>query len=131
MHTAEMHTAERKPIMPPGPSAHIDAAFLAGGGEMGERMRQHDWSTTPLGATSIWPAALKTAVAIMLAARQPMFLWWGTNLTTLYNDACRPLVGDRHPAALGQPASQVWHEVWDELGSRAERAMVHEAGTYD
>ena len=98
--------------MSPGSSAHVDAAFLAGSGEMGTRMRALDWTATPLGSTSSWPLPLRTAVAIMLASRQPMFIWWGASLTTLYNDACRPLLGDKHPEALGQPASQVWHEVW-------------------
>ncbi len=117
--------------MCPGPTAQIDAGFLAGGGEMGERMRGHDWSATSLGPATAWPTALKTTVAIMLASRQPMFVWWGPGLTTLYNDAYRALAGDRHPDALGQPASQVWHEVWDELGGRAQRALLHDAGTFD
>ena len=117
--------------MCPGPTAHIDAGFLTGGGEMGERMRGHDWSATSLGPTTSWPTALQTTVAIILGSRQPMFVWWGPGLTTLYNDAFRALAGDRHPDALGQPASEVWHEVWDELGRRAERALLHDAGTFD
>jgi len=31
--------------------------FLDGGGEMGERIRQFDWSQTPLGAPQEWPGA--------------------------------------------------------------------------
>jgi len=117
--------------MASGRSATVDVGFLHGGGEMGERMRQLDWATTPLGPTGRWPASLKTAVRTMLAARQPMFIWWGENLITLYNDAYRALAGDKHPGALAQPASRAWHEVWDELGPRAARAMLDDAGTFD
>ena len=41
--------------------------FLNGGGEMGRRMRDYDWSRTPLGVPSLWPQALKTLVAVMMA----------------------------------------------------------------
>ena len=117
--------------MPPGPTAAADAGFLHGGGEMGERIRQLDWAATPLGPAARWPLPLKTTVRTMLAARQPMFIWWGENLLTLYNDAYRALAGDKHPGALGQPASRAWHEVWNELGPRAARAMLDDAGTFD
>lgn len=30
-------------------SGATDDGFIAGGGEMGARMRAHDWSSTPLG----------------------------------------------------------------------------------
>ena len=30
-------------------------AFLAGGGEMGALMREHDWSTSPLDSPENWP----------------------------------------------------------------------------
>jgi hypothetical protein len=34
-----------------------------GGGEMGERMRRHDWDSTSLGCAKRWPQSLTTAVA--------------------------------------------------------------------
>jgi hypothetical protein len=40
--------------------------FLAGGGEMGERMRALDWTQTPLGSPVNWPQSLKTIVRVML-----------------------------------------------------------------
>jgi hypothetical protein len=33
--------------------------FLLGGGEMGARMRSHDWSQTPLGSIETWQQSLK------------------------------------------------------------------------
>lgn len=102
--------------------------FLSGGGELGERIRAHDWIETPLGTAREWPQELRTAVRIMLASRQPMSIWWGTELTVLYNDACRALIGGYHPAALGQPAPSAWREVWEEMGPRVEGAIRGEGG---
>jgi hypothetical protein len=47
-----------------------DAAtdFLLGGGEMGQRMRDRDWSQSPLGPAEAWPSNLKTSLSIALAA---------------------------------------------------------------
>ena len=52
-------------------------AFVAGGGDMGERIRAFDWAATSLGPMSEWPQGLKTAVRIMLTSRQPIWVGWG------------------------------------------------------
>ena len=98
---------------------------------MGERMRAFDWPATPLGPVARWPESLKTCVRIILTSRQPMFVWWGEQLINLYNDAYRSIVGGKHPWALGQPASAVWREIWDQVEPRAARAMRGNEGTYD
>ena len=74
-----------------------DLAFLSGGGEMGERIRTFDWSTTPLGPPARWPQSLKTAVRIMLTSRQPIWIGWGPELIYLYNDPYKAIIGGRHP----------------------------------
>ncbi|WP_437635715.1 ATP-binding protein [Sorangium sp. So ce854] len=119
-------TSERTP-----PDRADARAVLAGGGEMGERMRALDWSKTPLGPVSSWPQSLKTCLRIILTSRQPMFVWWGDALINLYNDAYKSIVGGKHPEALGQPASVVWREIWDQVGPRAASAMRRDEGTYD
>ncbi|HEX3597850.1 MAG TPA: histidine kinase, partial [Polyangiaceae bacterium] len=106
-------------------------SYLAGGGEMGTRIRAMDWSETPLGPIESWPATLRTCVRVVLTSRQPMFVWWGDELVNLYNDAYRTILGGKHPAALGQPASAVWKEIWDVVGPRATSAMRGDEGTYD
>lgn len=105
--------------------------FLAGGGELGARLREMDWNETSLGSPHRWPQSLKTAVRIMLTSRQPMFVWWGPELINLYNDAYKAIVGGKHPEALGQPASVVWREIWAQVGPRAEHAITRNEGTYD
>ncbi|MBV9386453.1 MAG: response regulator, partial [Chroococcidiopsidaceae cyanobacterium CP_BM_ER_R8_30] len=107
------------------------ASFLQGGGEMGARVRAYDWSQTSLGAPEQWQQSLKTAVRIMLTSRQPMWVWWGEDLINLYNDAYRTILGGKHPEMLGQPASVVWHEIWDQVGPRAELVMFKNEATYD
>jgi PAS domain S-box-containing protein len=98
---------------------------------LGYLMRQKDWSENPLGPVERWPQALKTAVRIMLTSRQPMFVWWGDELINLYNDAYKSIIGRKHPDALGQPASTIWREIWDQVGPRARAAMFENEGTYD
>ncbi|WP_371819356.1 ATP-binding protein [Tolypothrix sp. PCC 7910] len=105
--------------------------IVTGGGEMAALMRSRDWSTTPVGAVETWPQCLKTAVRIMLGSRYPMFVWWGESLTKFYNDAYIPVLGQRHPQALGQPASQVWAEIWDTLGPQAEAVMQKEQSSWN
>jgi signal transduction histidine kinase/DNA-binding response OmpR family regulator len=107
------------------------ADVFQGGGELGQLMRAFDWASTPLGPVAQWPQSLKTCVRIILTSRQPMFVWWGESLINLYNDAYKSIVGGKHPGALGQPASSVWREIWDQVGPRAEQAMRGNEGTYD
>ncbi len=102
-------------------------AFLQGGGEMGRLMRELDWGATPLGPPAGWPQSLKTAVSLLLRARQPMFIGWGPQLISLYNDGYIPICGRKHPHALAQPMAQVWAEIWDTLGPMNEAVLGGES----
>jgi len=100
---------------------------LAGGGEMGALMRALDWAATPLGPVEGWPRSLITAVTLILESRYPMLVVWGSDLIQFYNDAFRPILGaTKHPAALGQRASDCWAEIWDVIAPLFAR--VREAG---
>jgi signal transduction histidine kinase/CheY-like chemotaxis protein len=81
---------------------------------MGATIRIHDWQATSLGEPAVWPAALKTLIGVMLGASQPMFVAWGPERLLLYNDGYAPMLGDRHPDAIGKPFFVVWPEVVDE-----------------
>jgi signal transduction histidine kinase len=104
--------------------------FLAGGGELGERIRALDWERTPLGLPERWPQSLRIAVRIMLASRQPIWIGWGEELTYLYNDPYKAIVGGKHPQALGQPTREVWREIADVIGPMLDTALSGDAGTY-
>ncbi len=95
------------------------ADLFAGGGEMGALMRATDWTKTKLGPPENWPRSLKTMLGVVLGSRFPMLLWWGPDLLHLYNDAFRPILRDKHPASLAEPAAEVWAEVWDFAGPLA------------
>jgi PAS domain S-box-containing protein len=86
-----------------------------------------DWARTTLGPRPDWPRSLEIVVRLMQRSRQPMFLAWGPDLAFLYNDAYAPILGARHPAALGRPFREVWPEVWDELAPLVHRALAGEA----
>ena len=90
-----MTTSQEQPGTRPGTDG------LAGGGEMGERVRAFDWAQTPLGPAESWPQSLRTAVRIMLNSRYPMFVWWGPELINLYNDAYVPILGKQPPRGPG------------------------------
>src|SRR5262249_19378557 len=100
-------------------------SMLGGGGEMGERMRAFDWSTTALGPLDRWPRSLKISVRIMLDSGYPMAICWGRDYTLLYNDAERSMFGAKHPAALGRSARDVFAEAWESVGALFDRVMTH------
>ncbi|HZM47774.1 MAG TPA: ATP-binding protein [Burkholderiales bacterium] len=87
--------------------------FLAGGGEMGARMRALDWSATALGPVEDWPQSLRSAASICIGSRFPIVLYWGPRRVVLYNDAYAEILGGKHPWALGRPCQEVWSEIWD------------------
>ena len=106
-------------------------AFLSGGGEMGALIRSKDWNRTPLGPVETWPRSLLLSLSLVLNSRYPMFLWWGEELIKFYNDAYIPILGGRHPEALGNPASQVWSDIWEVIGPQAKVVMTEGKGTWN
>jgi PAS domain S-box-containing protein len=99
-------------------STELDAkaplgAVLPPGGEMLRLIREKDWSRTPIGGVEQWSPTLRMMVEFLLANRFPLLLWWGPQFVSIYNDAYRPILGAKHPAALGQPFKEVWSEIAD------------------
>lgn len=70
-------------------------------GEMADRVRAFDWSSTPLGSIETWSPSLRFAVDMVLATQLPMALRWGPELVLIYNDAYAPALSERHPEYLG------------------------------
>ncbi|MEP7369288.1 MAG: ATP-binding protein, partial [Dermatophilaceae bacterium] len=89
-----------------------------------------DWSATPLGPVSGWSAELLAALRTVAASRLPILVWWGPELVQLYNEAFVPLLGIKHPTALGQKASECWPEVWTELAPLAEGVLAGRGATF-
>lgn len=102
------------------------ADWLQGGEAMADRIRDHDWASTPLGPREHWPDVLKTTVALCLGSHFPQAIVWGRELITLHNDAFAPILGGK-PPALGRPFSEVWKEAWSDIRHIAEKALAGQA----
>jgi len=98
-----------------GPASGMEP-FLAGGGDLGRLIAGFDWSTTPLGPIELWQQSLRSAVDICLSSRFPIVMYWGPELTVIYNDAYSEILGSKHPWALGKPCAVCWAEIWDTIG---------------
>ncbi len=92
------------------------SSIAATAGEMEVRICDFDWQSTPLGVIAGWPQPILTLGRLMRDGGQPMFLAWGPELTMLYNDAYVPILGTKHPQALGRPLHEVWAEALDTVG---------------
>jgi PAS domain S-box-containing protein len=89
--------------------------------EMSALIRAKDWSKTLLGPAESWSASLRLVVDLMLASGFPMAVRWGPDFVMIYNDGYLPILGDKHPWALGLPFGEVWPEV------QAQLRPLHEA----
>lgn len=99
-----------------------------GPGETGQLLR--GMSSSLLGEPESWPVSLKSALSICLGSRFPMAIYWGDDLTLLYNDAWAPILGSKHPWALGRSAREVWPEIWDSIGPLFEQVRATGDSTY-
>jgi PAS domain S-box-containing protein len=95
--------------------ANVQDASAPAQGEMAARVAAHDWAATPLGARAAWSPSLKLIVATVLASPFPMGLRWGPDFVLIYNDGYRPILGDKHPHALGLPFREAWPELQEQF----------------
>src|SRR3954469_11125026 len=113
------------------PSPRPDIDSMLGESEMARRVRAFDWAGAPLGPIEGWPQSLLIAVGICLNSRFPMFVWWGPQLINIYNDGYVPVLGGRHPAALGRPARDSWEDIWANVGPQADLVMREAKATWN
>lgn len=106
------------------------ARFSWRDGPMARATHDFDWSTTPLGPIADWPVSLVSAVRIMLGQRHAACMFWGPELTMLYNDAYVPALGAKADRALGQPFRKIWSDVWEDVRPLVDRTLSGE-GTYN
>ncbi len=93
------------------PSPAGDPFF--GGGEAGAILRAIDWAKKSIGSVESWPQSLRTALSICLVSRHPICIIWGPERIYFYNDAYTPILGEKHPWALGESYITVWPEIWE------------------
>jgi PAS domain S-box-containing protein len=100
-------------------------------GEMAQRVRAHDWASTPLGPVEQWSANLRTTVQLVLEHPFATVALWGPDLIQIYNDRYRQLMGARHPAGLGQPTRECWPEIWHINALIYERVWKGESVSFE
>lgn len=119
-----MNELADNPASPPtGTVPRTGVPPMAGGGEMGKRVRDTDWSTTPLGAFSTWPQSLRSSLSLVLNAKGIAALYWGPEQWLLYNDAYGAALGDRHPEAFGRSMPEVLTDIGPVLGPQVEEVL--------
>ena len=102
---------------------------ITANGEMADLIRGHAWAATPLGPLETWSDATLALVNLMLCSPFPCALFWGSELTMLYNDAYRQFPG--HPGSLGRPVPEVYREAWPILGPQFAEALKGNATHQD
>src|SRR5579871_1102411 len=83
---------------------------------MGRLLLAYDWASHPLGPLDTWAPPVRTMVATALSSRFPVVVWLGEPLYLVYNDGYIPMLGERHPSALGAAGADVWWDIWDVVG---------------
>ncbi|RYF10396.1 MAG: PAS domain S-box protein [Oxalobacteraceae bacterium] len=97
---------------------------LIGGGEMGQLVRDTDWSATPLGDYTTWPQSLRSSLSMVLNTAGIAALYWGPEQWLLYNDAYGIALGDRHPHAFGKPMPEVLTDIGPVLGPQVADVLA-------
>jgi len=107
-------------------------AVVDAGGELGRDLDRVDWSATPLGPPERWPDSLLNVLRVVVSSRFAMWMAWGPELTFFCNHAYRrDTLGTKYPWALGRPASEVWGEIWDDVGPRIASVLGTGMATWD
>jgi PAS domain S-box-containing protein len=104
-------------------------ASLLNGSEMGRRIGEFDWSTTPIGAIEGWSQSLRAYVGMIVDNPFPMYIFWGERNVALYNDRYITIMGDKHPAMFGRLSDELWSEIWHVVDPLVRRVRAGEAVT--
>ena len=94
--------------------------------------RSIDWSATALGDMSTWTPEFRQVVCLLVANPHPAAVFWGEDLTVVYNDAyAKGVAGIKHPALIGTgfrgPFSEIWDsasEIFDVLAHRTSPSLL-------
>ncbi|QSZ30259.1 hypothetical protein DSL72_004781 [Monilinia vaccinii-corymbosi] len=78
--------------------------------------RNFDWSSTSLGPMSSWSPEFRQLVNLVMANPHPAALYWGEELTLLYNESYSETVAvQKHPQLMGTSARGAFSEIWEEV----------------
>ena len=117
--------------VPPGTASLELTSILPDEGEMCGLVRDFAWHGTALGPIEIWPEGLLTLVSQVLASPLPTKLVWGEELIQIYNEAYIPVLGHKHPAALGVPMRVSSPEIWMASTAVYDKALQDGRGVFE
>ncbi|GAA3952539.1 PP2C family protein-serine/threonine phosphatase [Actinoplanes auranticolor] len=103
---------------------------FAAAGTLRDAYQRVDWAATSLGPVASWSPALRAALDLTLHTRAPVTLLWGSDHVLVYNEAYAPMIGDKHPAALGAPAAKVFAEIWSTIGPMLDAVLAGRGATW-
>ncbi|WOO83027.1 Sensor histidine kinase TmoS [Vanrija pseudolonga] len=78
-----------------------------------------DWSKTPLGPREGWPESLTSILTLIMNYPIPACVWWGEELTMIYNQWYAGSIID-HPEAFGQSGTAAWEKIYRIIGPLTE-----------
>jgi PAS domain S-box-containing protein len=97
---------------------------IIGTGEMANRIRSLDWSTTPLGPIEGWSKELLAFANLAQSLPIPAKALWGPDLILIYNDSYHRIPDKCLKESLGRPAREVYKETWHIIGPLLEDAFA-------
>ena len=78
--------------------------------------RSIDWSATALGDMSTWTREFRQVACLLMANPHPAAVFWGDELTVVYNDAyAKSVAGIKHPTLMGTGFRGPFSEIWDSV----------------
>ena len=76
--------------------------------------RSIDWAATALGPMEDWSPEFRQVACLVMGNPHPAALFWGPDLTMLYNEPyAAEVAGVKHPALMGTGFSGPFSELWD------------------
>ncbi|MGS0686756.1 ATP-binding protein [Nakamurella sp. GG22] len=103
--------------------ARVNGVFDGASAELGGLLRSVDWASTPLGPVESWSPVLRMLVPTVLRSGFPTIINWGADFVAVYNDAYVPVMGGKHPSAVGKGTRDTWPEAWEWVRPRLERVF--------
>ncbi len=76
-----------------------------------EWVRNFDWGSTPLGDMRAWSDQLRLTVNMAMSDPSPVAMYWGQDMTLIYNEAFIPIFRTKHPWSLGRTFAEVYVDV--------------------
>lgn len=90
--------------------------------------RGTNWAGSHLGPTSGWSPTLRQFTTFVLADSRAACLWWGPNLTAIYNEAYAPMAAQVHPTLMGSTFAKGYPDLVPSIMAYFDEAKRTAAG---